>query len=320
MAVDHALAEGAAESLEGVVRFYRWSPPTISFGRNEPAVELYDASTAAERGIAFVRRPTGGRAVLHDRELTYAVTVPLTGRGDLRGLYRDVNKSLSLGLRRLGAEVALFEGGDRPPGPDEGPCFRLPVGDELTWRGRKLVGSAQARIGGAVLQHGSLLMGGSQDAVAELRGETPERSRCPRLLKRSLPSGRFRTRFEGGSSRCSAESGVNAPSPSKKRQGRWSWRSGIARTGGPGDGRPSPRVERSMMLRILRQGGRWCLLVMVLGACGGDAAREPVPAGPWSLDRTILDAGRGNAFCEAARPTDTVGSRPSARSGRSPTG
>ncbi len=174
MAVDHALAEGAADSLEGVVRFYRWSPPTISFGRNEPAVELYDAPTAAERGITFVRRPTGGRAVLHDRELTYAVTVPLTGRGDLRGLYRDVNRSLSLGLQRLGAEVALFEGGDRPPGPDEGPCFRLPVGDELTWRGRKLVGSAQARIGGAVLQHGSLLLAGSQDAVAELRGETPD--------------------------------------------------------------------------------------------------------------------------------------------------
>jgi lipoyl(octanoyl) transferase len=174
MAVDHALADSAARSGEGALRFYRWSPPTISFGRNEPVEVLYDTQAASESGVAFVRRPTGGRAVLHDRELTYAITAPLTKRGGGRGFYREVNKGLLQGLRTLGAEVDLFEGEGRPPGPNDGPCFQAPVAAEVTWRGRKLIGSAQARLGKAVLQHGSLLLAGSQGLVATLRGDAPE--------------------------------------------------------------------------------------------------------------------------------------------------
>jgi lipoyl(octanoyl) transferase len=174
MAVDHALAEACVASQEGVLRFYRWASPTISLGRNEPAQGLYDASAADAQGVDFVRRPTGGRAVLHDCELTYAVACPLHDLDGLRTLYRRVNEGLASGLRSLGAEVDLHVSQNRAPSPADGPCFRAPVSDEVTWAGRKLVGSAQVRLGRAVLQHGSLIVEGDQSLVSILKGEDPD--------------------------------------------------------------------------------------------------------------------------------------------------
>jgi len=174
MALDHALAESCVRTGEGAVRFYGWSRPTVSFGRNEPSSGRYDRARADERGIAFVRRPTGGRAILHDRELTYAVAVPLDDVGRLRSWYRRINRGLVVGLHSLGADVELHATDAPAPGPDQGPCFRAPVSDEVAWRGRKLIGSAQVRVGRALLQHGALILEGSQDAVTELRGEPPD--------------------------------------------------------------------------------------------------------------------------------------------------
>jgi len=171
MAVDHALAENCVATGEGVLRFYRWTSPTVSLGRNERALGLYNASDVSTHTIDFVRRPTGGRAVLHDRELTYAVACPLEDLDGLRALYRRVNEGLVRGLQALGADVALHQTEERAPAPDEGPCFRTPVSDEVIWRGKKLVGSAQVRIGRAVLQHGSLIVEGDQAMVSELKGE-----------------------------------------------------------------------------------------------------------------------------------------------------
>ena len=170
MAIDHALAESCAASGEAVLRCYSWASPTISFGRNEPVAGLYDREEAEARGIDFVRRPTGGRAVLHDAELTYAVAAPLDDVGRLRSWYRRINRGLVRGLNELGAAVELHETDAPAPRPDEGPCFRTPVSDEVAWRGRKLVGSAQVRIGRALLQHGSLILDGDQREVTALRG------------------------------------------------------------------------------------------------------------------------------------------------------
>jgi len=168
MALDHALAAAAAPG-EAVLRLYGWSSPTVSFGRNEPARERYDAlldRTHGPVGLDFVRRPTGGRAVLHDRELTYAVVWPLRGIRDLRALYQRVNEALRVGLTRLGVPVETAgraRGGSlHPSGP---PCFVAPAEGELVVRGRKLVGSAQGRVGHALLQHGSILMSGDQDVL-----------------------------------------------------------------------------------------------------------------------------------------------------------
>jgi lipoate-protein ligase A len=156
---------------EGVLRLYRWDPPTVSFGRNEPAAGIYSQERAREEGVAFVRRPTGGRAVLHHRELTYALCFPAGLFGGLRKAYRLINEGLLTGLQKLGAAVQLAA--DTGPGlpPDAGPCFRQPAEGEVTAMGRKLIGSAQVRIDDAVLQHGSIILEGDQEILRRLRGD-----------------------------------------------------------------------------------------------------------------------------------------------------
>lgn len=167
MARDHALAE-ELEAGQAVLRLYRWDRPTVSLGRNEPG-KCYDTDRAREFGIPFVRRPTGGRAVLHSDELTYAVVAPLRALGGLRQVYERVNEGLMMGLRTLGAEVELASSSGAASKPDAGPCFRKPAAGEVTAGGRKLIGSAQARIGAGFLQHGSLILGGDQGPLERLR-------------------------------------------------------------------------------------------------------------------------------------------------------
>ena len=189
MATDAALLESVRAGAPATLRLYRWDPPTLSFGRNQPAAGLYDEGAARDRGIAFVRRPTGGQAVLHADELTYAVVAPIEVIGRPREAYRRINEALVAGLIAIGVEarVAGAAGPVGAPGADVGDvggavgpgagpdwsraCFRAPAEGEVVVRGRKLVGSAQRREGAVILQHGSLLLGGSQwPAEALLRG------------------------------------------------------------------------------------------------------------------------------------------------------
>jgi len=172
MAVDHALAACLSPG-EAVLRIYRWSCATVSFGRNEPARNRYDPAAGRNAGVELVRRPTGGRAVLHDRELTYAAVLPLTARGGLRATYRLINRGLVEALRSMGVPAVMAEGRGSPAGLDSGPCFDEPAPGEVTVAGRKLVGSAQARLEGALLQHGSLLIGAGQERLFAL-GATSE--------------------------------------------------------------------------------------------------------------------------------------------------
>ena len=167
MAVDHALA-ACSNPGEAVLRIYRWSCPTVSFGRNEPARDRYDPAAGRNAGIEFVRRPTGGRAALHDRELTYAAVLPLPTGGGVRATYRLINRGLVEALCSLGVPAVMAEGRGLPAGLDSGPCFHEPVPGEVTVAGRKLVGSAQARLEGVILQHGSLLIGPGQERLLEL--------------------------------------------------------------------------------------------------------------------------------------------------------
>jgi lipoyl(octanoyl) transferase len=102
MAVDESLARSERDD-EGVLRIYRWSRPTLSFGRNQPARQRYDPLAARVLGVEVVRRPTGGREVLHDRELTYSVTAPLEILGGSRAAYRTLNEALVRALRSMGA-------------------------------------------------------------------------------------------------------------------------------------------------------------------------------------------------------------------------
>jgi len=173
MARDHALA-ASLKGGEGILRLYRWAPPTVSFGRNEPTRGLYGEEAARREGVGFVRRPTGGRAVLHHRELTYALVFPLNSLGGLKASYRLINKGLLAGIRALGAAAELAAASGRSLPPDAGPCFRQPAEGEVTALGRKLIGSAQVRIGEVVLQHGSIILDGDQDVLQRLRGDSEE--------------------------------------------------------------------------------------------------------------------------------------------------
>ena len=171
MALDEALLERASMSGSAVLRVYTWSEPTISFGRNQAALGTYDPCRARERGIAVVRRPTGGRSLLHHREITYSVTAPAQLTGSLRESYARINRLLVGGLRRLGVSVEIAAPRERSLPPSAAPCFERPAAGELVVDGRKLVGSAQWRDQGAMLQHGSILVEDDQPLVSSLAGD-----------------------------------------------------------------------------------------------------------------------------------------------------
>ena len=168
MAVDHALLEKVQRDKRPVLRFYRWEPACLSFGRNQPARGLYDEAVARDLGIDIVRRPTGGFAVLHAQEITYAFVAPLELLGGPRASYVAINRALVAGLRRVGVPAELSGAARRSPFGAMHPCFAEPAEGEVIANGRKLVGSAQRCEKRALLQHGSILLGGSQDDVATI--------------------------------------------------------------------------------------------------------------------------------------------------------
>jgi lipoate-protein ligase A len=168
MSIDYSLLCAAQEG-EAFLRLYRWQPPCLSFGRNEPALRRYDVSEIDKRGINTVRRPTGGRAVWHDTELTYAVAAPNSTFGTLAESYNIIHATLASALRRLGVDAGLAA--PRTGGSTAlsgGACFAAPVGGEIIAAGRKLVGSAQVREDRAFLQHGSVLLHDAQDVVTQV--------------------------------------------------------------------------------------------------------------------------------------------------------
>jgi lipoyl(octanoyl) transferase len=175
MAVDHALFESVRLGGPPVLRLYAWRPACLSFGRNQHACGRYDESAIRAAGLDLVRRPTGGLAVLHDDELTYCVAAPAALLGGPRRSYHTINAALVAGLRMLGAPVELsgVRRAVHPRHDAQQPCFHAPAEGEVIAAGRKLVGSAQRAEGGAILQHGSILISGSQDRVSEFLDPPP---------------------------------------------------------------------------------------------------------------------------------------------------
>ncbi|MBA3340246.1 MAG: hypothetical protein H0T48_00245 [Gemmatimonadaceae bacterium] len=173
MARDAALMGRAGTTGETVFSVYSWTFPTLSLGRNEEARGRYDLNLISARGIDVVRRPTGGRALLHHREVTYSVTAPIDPRVPLRESCHRINAVLAAGLAALGAPVAEADPKERTPAPGATPCFAAPARGELVAGGRKLVGSAQWRNNGALLQHGSILIHDDQSSIAGLAIGSP---------------------------------------------------------------------------------------------------------------------------------------------------
>jgi lipoate-protein ligase A len=180
MAVDEALFRTAEEGrADGpLLRLYSWAPPCLSIGYHQVLHETCDENYCEKEGIEVVRRPTGGKAVLHADELTYSVIArqdltPFSGLS-LMGTYGLIAQALAEGLRASGLDVS-FGGRGLPPSPRGGaPCFLLPSEKEITVGGRKVVGSAQLRGARAFLQHGAIPLSIDYEALALASAQPPE--------------------------------------------------------------------------------------------------------------------------------------------------
>jgi lipoate-protein ligase A len=199
MARDVAMLEAVADGEAGpTVRLYGWHPPCLSLGRHQ-GIEAADLEFCRAEGIDVVRRPTGGRALLHHFELTYAVIAHLNEGPLPRGLqeaYRAICAVLVRAMRTLGIDAELT-GGEvnlQLPNPKTTiPCFEAPAGGEVVVRGRKLVGSAMRAHGGAILQHGAILLDWDGRLQAGAMGLDDDASLRPQVttlrdeLRRELP-------------------------------------------------------------------------------------------------------------------------------------
>jgi lipoyl(octanoyl) transferase len=186
MALDEALMARARRTGETVLRVYGWTRPTLSLGRNQRGAGLYREAALAARGVGVVRRPTGGRALLHHREVTYSVTAPCEPSGAPSGEYERINTLLVRALASLGAPVVAAVPLGRSAPPSGAPCFAEPARGELTLGGRKLVGSAQWRDRGALLQHGSILVDDDQSWIGDLMHEPTTPAPAPATLRDAL--------------------------------------------------------------------------------------------------------------------------------------
>lgn len=156
MGVDEALLASAQRSGLASLRFYRWAGPWLSLGYGQRLSAVQHAA-CRRAGVGWVRRATGGRAVLHGSDLTYSLAVPidLLPHG-LEGSFLRVAGALRAALVSLGVPATRGGGGWRPPGPGDFDCFAGAASSDLCIGGRKVSGSAQRRAAGALLQHGSI--------------------------------------------------------------------------------------------------------------------------------------------------------------------
>ncbi|MBI2369765.1 MAG: lipoate--protein ligase family protein [Deltaproteobacteria bacterium] len=182
MAVDEAVLVACSGGVvPPTVRFYRWQPPGLSLGYFQRTDQGLDLGACQRLGVDVVRRPTGGRAVLHDDEVTYSVVAPFGARfpeGEVRENFAIVTGCLVKGLEALGLQASLLapqriKGSEFAPGRQSA-CFLTYAGYEVMVAGRKLVGSAQRAFERAFLQHGAILLGfDAEKHRAILRGQAP---------------------------------------------------------------------------------------------------------------------------------------------------
>ncbi|MEE8671468.1 MAG: biotin/lipoate A/B protein ligase family protein [Heyndrickxia faecalis] len=177
MALDEALLDWHSKGeIPPAIRFYGWDPATLSIGYFQRAKQEIDLEAVKRYGLGFVRRPTGGRAVLHEHELTYSVIVseahpdmPKT----VTEAYRVISEGLVRGFRALGLEAYFAvprTEAEREAlrSPHSSVCFDTPSWYELVVEGRKVAGSAQTRQKGVILQHGSILLDMDEDKLFSL--------------------------------------------------------------------------------------------------------------------------------------------------------
>ncbi len=165
MAVDVAMTHSSNQNIRPTLRFYQWNPFAISLGFHQSEKDI-DTDKCKDAGIDVVKRPTGGRAILHAVELTYSVVLPNTSRfysPEILPVYDLISNCIMAGLKKLDI-TADFERAKKTPenfsrGELSSLCYASSVQYEIALKDKKLVGSAQRRFDDAVLQHGSILIG-----------------------------------------------------------------------------------------------------------------------------------------------------------------
>ena len=192
MAVDEAIAEAvAAGRASSTLRFYAWQPGCLSLGYAQSAEDALGERLAAY-GWDIVRRLTGGRAILHIDELTYSIVTPLDDPrvdGGVVESYRRLSQGLMNGLAALGAPVHAGKAKESARGFNGPVCFEVPSDYEITSGGKKLLGSAQTRRGGVVLQHGALPLFGDITRIVDVlafEDDDERESARSRLLGRAI--------------------------------------------------------------------------------------------------------------------------------------
>ncbi len=177
MAMDEALLNFVSRGeIDPVIRFYTWNPATLSIGYFQRLKKEIDIEKVKEKGYGLVRRQTGGRGVLHDKELTYSVIVPESHPKmptTVTEAYRVISQGLLEGFKNLGFETYFAvprskEEREKLKQPRSSVCFDAPSWYELVVEGRKIAGSAQTRQKGVILQHGSILQDIDVDELFDL--------------------------------------------------------------------------------------------------------------------------------------------------------
>jgi lipoate-protein ligase A len=192
MGVDEAiLMKVTVRESPPTLRLYDWVPPCLSLGYAQTISDV-DHRELVARGWQLVRRPTGGRAILHTDELTYSVIGQEDNHilaGDILTSYQRLSAAILQALGKMGLPVTALPKEDAPTGPQIDPvCFEVPSNYEITAGGKKLVGSAQARRKGGVLQHGTLPLYGDLARITEVLVFESEKARTEaarRLLTRA---------------------------------------------------------------------------------------------------------------------------------------
>jgi lipoyl(octanoyl) transferase len=184
MAIDEAILtiHSKGKSLP-TLRFYTWNPATLSIGYFQKAKQELDFDQINRYGLGFVRRPTGGRAVLHDKELTYSVIVGENYPGmptQVNEAYRVISNGLLKGFQRLGfhaemVSLASEEEKAKYASLGSSACFDSPSWYELVVEGKKVAGSAQTRQKSVILQHGSILLDWDVDMLFDVLRFSSER-------------------------------------------------------------------------------------------------------------------------------------------------
>lgn len=177
MALDEALLDWHSEgSIPPVIRFYEWNPATLTIGYFQKAEKDINLQEVKSQGLGFVRRPTGGRAVLHDKELTYSVIVSEQYPNmpeSVTEAYRVLSEGLLMGFQNLGLDAYFSvpdskEKREELKKPQSAVCFDASSWYELVVEGKKVAGSAQTRQKGVILQHGSILLDLDLDQLLSL--------------------------------------------------------------------------------------------------------------------------------------------------------